>query len=204
MTLQNIAPWTAAVSVLALLSPAPVLAHCDSLDGPVVRAAQRALATGNPFDVLIWVRVDDEAEIRAAFEKTLSVRELSPQARELADRYFFETVVRVHRASEGAPYTGLKPPGGDLSPAISAADKSLEEHAVDQVVILLTTAMDERLLRHYEHVVGLTRFSRSDLSAGREYIDAYVQFIHYVERLYEAITASADDHLTELGTKPIR
>ncbi|HZD40652.1 MAG TPA: DUF6448 family protein, partial [Terriglobales bacterium] len=94
--------------------PRQAIAHCDGLDGPVVKAAQNALQTGNVDLVLIWIRPKDEKEIRTAFQKTLAVRQLNPQARELADMYFFETLVRVHRAGEGAPYTGLKPPGRDL------------------------------------------------------------------------------------------
>ena len=112
---------------LIFLAPGDVLAHCDNLDGPVVKAAQQALETRNLSQVLIWVQADDEPEIRAAFEQTLVVRALSPQGREMADRYFFETVVRVHRAGEGASYTGLKPAGRDLGPAIPAADKALDE-----------------------------------------------------------------------------
>src|SRR4030095_15629864 len=110
----------AGLGFFALL-PARALAHCDGLDGPVVKAAQRALETRNPALVLIWVQEKDEPDIRKAFEQTLAVRELSPQARERADRFFFETVVRVHRAGEGAPFTGLKPASRDLGPAITEA-----------------------------------------------------------------------------------
>ena len=61
--------------------PTRVLAHCDGLDGPVVAAARQALDTGNPAHVLIWVQAKDELEIRTAFERTLAVRELSPDAK---------------------------------------------------------------------------------------------------------------------------
>jgi hypothetical protein len=98
--------WAALALALTLVVPARVLAHCDSLDGPVVRAAQTALETRNPALVVIWVQEKDESEIRGAFERTLAVRALSSQAKELADRFFFETLVRVHRAGEGAPFTG--------------------------------------------------------------------------------------------------
>lgn len=73
-------------------------AHCDGLDGPVVKAAQRALQTGDVNPVLIWVKPQDEAEIKKTFEETLAVRKLAPQAQAFADRYFFETLVRIHRA----------------------------------------------------------------------------------------------------------
>src|SRR3990172_9984859 len=88
-----------------LLFPNSAMAHCDGMDGPVVKAAQKALASGDVNLVLIWVQKEDEKEIREAFDRTLEVRKLSAEAKELADMYFFETLVRVHRIGEGAPYT---------------------------------------------------------------------------------------------------
>ena len=122
MRLRTIAPLALAT---ALLLPTPALAHCDGLDGPVVAAAQKALESGDPNPVLIWVQPKDEAEVRRAFAEAVTVRKLNSQARDLADRSFFETLVRVHRAGEGAPYTGLKPAGRDLGPAIPMADKAV-------------------------------------------------------------------------------
>jgi len=104
------------------------------MDGPVVKAAQRALASADVNPVLIWVQSKDEGEVRDAFAKTIAVRKLNPDAQELADLYFFETVVRIHRAGEGEPYTGLKPAGRDLGPAIPAADKALEDGSVGLLV----------------------------------------------------------------------
>ena len=103
----NLVIGYAVVAAMLLFVPGIVFAHCDGLDGPLVKAAQKALETGDVNLVLIWVQKKDEAEVRQAFQKTLTVRKSSAQAGELADRYFFETVVRLHRAGEGAPYTGL-------------------------------------------------------------------------------------------------
>jgi hypothetical protein len=108
--------WLAEVGGGALLAFG--LGHCDGLDGPVVSLARRALDAGNVNLVLPWVREQDEAEVREAFAHALAVRKLGGEAKDLADRHFFETLVRVHRAGEGAPYTGLKPAGRDLGPAI--------------------------------------------------------------------------------------
>jgi hypothetical protein len=174
-----------------------VLAHCDSLDGPVVKAAQKALETRDPALVLIWVQPKDEPEIRSAFEQAVAVRALSPQAKELADRFFFETLVRVHRAGEGAAFTGLQPAGRDLGPAIPAADKAIEEGSVEPVVKLLTEAMQERLREHFNKAVTAKAFKPGDVAAGREYVKAYVEFIHYVERVYEASASAAHGHFGE-------
>ena len=187
--------------VLALAVPAPALAHCDGLDGPVVRAAQKALETRNPALVLIWVREEDEAEIRSAFNQTLAVRELGAQARTLADRYFFETVVRVHRTGEGAPYTGLKPAGRDLGPAIPAADDAIATGSTKHLTSLLVQTMQQRLAERYDAVVATAMFAPGDIAAGRESIRAYVAFIHYVERLYDAAATPAEGHFLESDEK---
>src|SRR5688572_28425371 len=196
----NALTWPVLAFAVILIAPARVLAHCDGLDGPVVKAAQRALDTRNPAFALIWVQAKDESEVRATFERTLAVRALSPKAKELADRFFFETLVRVHRAGEGAPFTGLKPAGRDLGPAIPAADKAIEEGSVESVVKLLTAAMQERLREHFNEVVHTRTFQAGDVAAGRAYVKAYVEFIHYVERVYEASIAVAHGHFDE--TKP--
>jgi hypothetical protein len=112
--LQIVAKYTAlmtlailAVMVVRVLDASPALAHCDGLDGPVVNAARLALQTGDLNRVLIWVRPEDSGLIKRAFEDALAVRSLGSGAQALADEQFFETLVRLHRGGEGAPYTGL-------------------------------------------------------------------------------------------------
>ena len=174
--------------------PVRALAHCDGLDGPVVKAAQRALETRNAALVLIWVQKKDEPEIRKAFEQTLAVRELSPQAGELADRFFFETLVRVHRSGEGASFTGLKPAGRDLGPAIPAADEAVRIGSVEPVHRLLTEAVQQRLGEQFGEVMATKTFKSDDIAAGRAYIKAYVEFIHFVERLYDSAMKAPHGH----------
>jgi hypothetical protein len=179
------------------LTPARALAHCDGLDGPVVKAAQRALDTRNPAFALIWVQAKDEAEVRNAFDQALAVRALSPQARELADRFFFETLVRVHRAGEGAPFTGLKSAGRDLGPAIPAADEAVRVGSVEPVRHLLTVAVQARLRQQFDEVMATKTFEPDDVAAGRAYVKAYVEFIHVVELLYDSTTKTPHGHVEE-------
>lgn len=190
---------TLAAAAIALLglTPAKALAHCDGLDGPVVKAAQRALETRNAALVLIWVQDEDEREIQTAFEQTLAVRELSPEARALADRFFFETLVRVHRAGEGAPFTGLKPAGRDLGAAIPAADEAVRAGSVEPVRRLLTDAVQHRLREQFVQMMAARTFKADDLAAGRAYIKAYVEFIHLVERMYESTMQPPHGHFDE-------
>jgi hypothetical protein len=124
------------VAVIFIL-PNTVGAHCDTLNGPVVATARQALEKGDVTPVLKWVRKDDEKKVRAQFDKTLTVRKQGKEAKELADMYFFESLVRIHRAGEGAPYTGLKA-AGTVEPSVAAADKALESGSVDSLVKLVT------------------------------------------------------------------
>lgn len=167
-------------SILLLFAAAfQAFAHCDGLDGPVVQAARTALDRGDARPALIWIQPGDEAELRTAFATTLAVRKLGPEAREMADRSFFETLVRLHRAGEGAPYTGLKPAGRDLGPAIPAADRAIAERSLDPVAKLLAANLRER----FDRVLRARGFPSTDVEAGRRYVQAYVEFMHFVEAL---------------------
>lgn len=181
----------------SVLWTGPARAHCDGLDGPVVKAAQQALATGNPDPVLIWVRKADEPQVRTAFAQAVKVRALNAAARSLADTYFFETVVRLHRAGEGVAFTGLKPSGRDLGPAIPAADLALATGNPDALLRLLDEKTRAGLREHFRKVSAGKSFRPGDVAAGRAHVDAYVRYIHYVEGLYEAATSPAVGHYPE-------
>ena len=186
----------AGLTVVALLSFGAIsaFAHCDTLDGPVVAAARQALASNNVNLVLIWVKKADEPEIRKAFEKTIAVRKLNAEARDLADLYFFETLVRIHRAGEGAPYTGLKSAGTDLGEAIPAADKAIENGKLEPVATLLTGVVHEGLHKKFEEVQARKNYAKDDVEAGRKYVAAYVEFVHYVEGVHAAASGEAGEH----------
>lgn len=182
------------IGFVLLMTPVKVFGHCDGMDGPVVQAAQRALAKSDVNLVLIWVQANDEAEIRKVFVKTMAVRKLNSEARELADLYFFETLVRIHRAGEGAPYTGLKPAGRDLGPAIPAADKAIEIGAVEPLVKLITGEATNGIRERFQKVTAAKKFNAGDVNAGRGYVKAYVDFLHYVEGLHRFVQAIGHQH----------
>lgn len=194
----------AMVLVTLLFTSNTAFAHCDGMDGPVVKAAQKALKSGDVSLILVWVQKKDELEVRQAFEKTIAVRKLSPQAKDLADMYFFETVVRLHRAGESAPYTGLMPAGRDLGPAIPAADKALDEASIEPVVKLLTATVDEGVRQQFKEAYAKKKFNADGIAAGQEYVKAYVEFIHYVERLYEDAKHPSHGHYEEAEAEEAR
>jgi hypothetical protein len=178
------------LALFVLLSPALTRAHCDTLDGPVVVAARSALETGKLNAVLSWVSPADEAEIRDAFAKTRAARKASKEAREVADRWFFETLVRVHRAGEGAPYTGLKP-AAQVEPAVAATDQAIGKGDPKAIEQLLSRAVHEGLQARWSRLAA-ERPPADDVAAGRRWVAAYVPFVHWVERVHGAASAGLD------------
>lgn len=148
----------------------------------MVATARMALTTGDFTPVLKWVKAEYEPEIRSAFARTMKVRSQGAEARELADTYFFETLVRLHRAGEGAPYTGLKsdPP----EPVVLAADKALETGSAEALMTLLTKQVTDGIQPRFERAVATRKRADLSVAEGREYVAAYVELTHYVEALH--------------------
>ncbi|HTL16184.1 MAG TPA: DUF6448 family protein [Patescibacteria group bacterium] len=183
----------ALVTMIGLLSPR-AFGHCDTMDGPVILAAKAALEHKDVTPVLKWIKKESEAEIKAAFEKTLAVRTKGPQARDLADQFFFQTLVRVHRAGEGAPFTGLKPAGTRPDPLIEEADAALATGSVDKLVKLVTDEAAAGIRLRFADSHKKQAHDEHDVEAGREFVSAYVEYVHYVEALRQAAQAAAAHH----------
>lgn len=177
--------------------------HCDTLDGPLVTLAAKSLEDGNVNRVLPWVPADDESEIRHAFEHARAVRTLGPEAKSLADRHFLETLVRVHRAGEGAAFTGLKPAGLDHGPAVPAADGALAEKSYEKaesLAAMIGHKVREGLIARFRKAAEAKDFDVDDVKAGRKYVEAYVPYVHYAESVWKAASQDADSHHHETGT----
>jgi hypothetical protein len=191
---SNMLAAVIAAFLFTLLSAGNVSAHCDGLDGPVVKAAIKSLETNNINLVLIWVQKKDESEIRKIFDRTMAVRKLNPEARELADNYFFESLVRIHRAGEGEPYTGLKPAGRDLGPIIPAADESIVKNSPEELTRHLSESVIEGIQKKFHEVMENKNFNPEDVNSGRKFVAAYVEFLHYSEKLYASISGGESGH----------
>jgi len=180
--LAGVAAW--------LVTASEAYAHCDTLDGPVVAEARAALEKGDETPLLKWVTKEHEEEIKAAFKKTLSVRAKGPEAKELADMYFFETLVRIHREGEGAPFTGLKP-AGQVEPPVAAADTAIADGDVSELAKEISLAAEKGVKERFGRLVEARKHKDESVEAGRKYVEAYVVFVHYVEGLHNTINAGA-------------
>lgn len=173
-------------AIFVMTNVGSAFAHCDTLDGPVVADARSTLASGDVTPVLKWVSSGEEEEIKATFGHTLVVRKLGDDARNLADTYFFETLVRIHRAGEGAPYSGLKP-GTSVDPAIALADEAIANKSVEKLSNVLSEALKGTLANQFSAVISSEKNADMSVEAGREYVQAYVEFTHFAEGIHGLI-----------------
>jgi hypothetical protein len=174
-------------------------AHCDSVDGPVAKAIQKALETGNINLVLPYAPSTAEAELKSTFAEARKVRALGADARKLADRSFMETAIRLHRAGEGAGFTGLKPAGIDYGPMIAAAERSLETGDLQSVKSVLLEEIDHVLGERLAHIRELRKVSSeptnyAQVAAARDRISAELGFITFAEGLRQAVLGKTPAH----------
>jgi hypothetical protein len=155
-----------------LTSPQLAVAHCDTMDGPVVQDARKALETKDVTPVLKWIQVKDEKSVKDAFKKALAAQGKKQQ--QAAEKKFFESLVRVHRAGEGAPFTGLKP-AGEVEPVIAEADKALTGGSPEGLIKMITDTINQGIRQRYEKVAEALKHKDESVLKGREYVEAYVE-----------------------------
>lgn len=168
--------------------------HCDSMDGPVVTAARRAIDAMDVELVLPYVHAGGEAEVRDAFDLTVKARATGAEARDVADRWFFETVVRVHRAGEGAPYTGLKPPGLDVGPVIPAAERAMDSGSTSELVDVLCAELREQVDRRHGRAMALKMHEGEGVTSAREYVEAMLGLQVWAHGVYRQMIADPHAH----------
>lgn len=183
VSILRVSTVIALAAAFTLTGSTAVNAHCDTMGGPVIATAQTALETGDVRPVLKWVKPEYEQQIRTLFEKTLVVRKEGPEAREVADMHFFETLVRLHREGEGEAYTGLKPEG-TVEPIVQLSDQALESGDVDALVEKVTEETVQGIRERFEQVVEARQHMDESVEAGRRFVETYVTFTHYVEKIH--------------------
>ena len=157
-------------------------------------AARQALEAHDAGLVLPYVPASGEAEVRREFDAVVGVRDEGEAVRELADRHFFETVVRVHRAGEGAPYTGLKPAGLDPGRVIPIAARAIATGSPVELVEVLTTRVATEVRDRLARVMELKARADGDLEANRAYVSAMLDLQVWAHHLYHAAASAAHAH----------
>lgn len=173
---------TAIVAAFFLLFGVSAYAHCDSYDGPVIKDALKALENNNPELVLKWIDSQQEKEIIALFDKTYKLKNGDREVYSIVQKHFLETLVRLHRETEGAPFTGLKP-AGSMTPLVEMADHSIEVKSIEKVAKTVTEHLEHVLRERYAKVMELHKTKDNSVEEGRAYVHAYVEYTHTLEAL---------------------
>lgn len=174
------------VFLTMLLGSLSASAHCDSYDGPTIKDAMRALETNNVNLVLKWISPEQEQEVVSLFHKTGSLRDGDKEVYAIVEKYFFETLVRLHRETEGAPYTGLKP-AGTTKEIIQLSDHAIESKDIDDLLQKLNKHMGKAVGEKYQKVAALDLIKNESPEKGREFVEAYVDFTHTLEAIHDII-----------------
>jgi hypothetical protein len=191
--LKSAGALIAALAILTLI-PMTANAHCDTMDGPTVADGRKAMESNNVNYVLKWIQPDYEKEITDIFNLSMKVKDLSPEANEIAEKYFFGELVRIHRAGENAPFTGLKPSGTPIDEKVLAADESILAGNLTPFEGLMEEDKMAELTERFEKVMSLKNFDVDDVEAGREYIEAYVSFFKFAEGEEDGHHEALDAH----------
>lgn len=178
------------VILFTLFMGSQSFAHCDSYDGPVIKEALVALKTNNVDLVLKWISPEQEAEVISLFNKTIKLKSEDEEVYSIVEKYFLETLVRLHRETEGEPYTGLKPLGS-VTEIIKMADNSLTEGNLNTLSSALTKHIEEVLKEKHEKAFALSKVKDESVEKGREYVAAYVDYTHTLEGIHTILEHGA-------------
>ncbi|MEA4979682.1 MAG: DUF6448 family protein [Petrimonas sp.] len=182
------------VSLLLFLASTPAFAHCDSYDGPVIKDAIKALETNDVKLVFKWITPDQEAEITGLFNKVYGLKNGDREIYSIVEKHFFETLVRLHRETEGAPYTGLKP-AGTTKQIIVMSDKAIENDDIDKLLAQLNNHIGSVIREKYHKVAMLNKVKDNSAEEGRAYVKAYVDYTHSLEALHDILeNGGGHDH----------
>lgn len=182
----------AALAAIPFLSVS-LQAHCDSVDGPVIQEARIALQAGDVEPLLKWIDPEHEAEIVGAFERATALAKEAPVAKDLAELWFLETLVRLHREGEGAAYTGIKP-AGQIDPAIRHADQALESGSLGNLAEHIGISIADEIEKRFAVANELRKTASENPEAGREFVAAYVDYIHFIEGIQLLIQNEMHPH----------
>jgi hypothetical protein len=179
--------------LLVLMAAWTARTHCDTEDGPIIPLIRASLDNGDLTPLLKWLKSDDEQEITDLFARVKALRGQSEEAREIADRLFIETFIRLHRAGEGAGFTGIKP-AGTTPPILAELDEALESGSVDALADKIAAEVRASIVTRFDRALELSKHQDETVEAGREFVEAYITYMHFVEGLHGYLTAETPGH----------
>jgi hypothetical protein len=163
----------------------------DITNGSVMNAAKIALDTGNVNYILIWVPEESENKLKNLFEKTVCERRAGKDVQDTSFDWYFETVNRLHRASEGALYTRVNPDGLDESPVVPKVKRAIETCEAEEIIGFIPKTQEHDFRHRFHHLIEKKNYDVNNVAAGREYIAEFIDFILYLHHLCTSSSGEA-------------
>ena len=154
--------------------------HPHSRNGPLMKAAQMALVTGNVNYVLLWVPEESENTLKNLLEKTCCERSARKNMQNRAIDWYFDTVNQFHSANKGALYPYLKPGGRDESLIAVKVERAIESGNFEEIIEIIPDTHAADVRERFHHVMDKSNFDRNNIAAGRAYVSAFIDFLTYV------------------------
>ena len=100
------------------------------------------------------------------------------------------TIYAIVGNEEGEGFTGLKPTGS-VDPIIAAADHALADGKGDQLADNTAAAVREGMQKRFSDAYAKRQLAEQSVEQGREYVQAYVEFTHFVVALDHLVSSGA-------------
>ncbi|MDD5708627.1 MAG: DUF6448 family protein, partial [Kiritimatiellae bacterium] len=88
--------------------------------------------------------------------------------------------------------TGIK--DEPVEPIVAMADKALAEGSADEMTKKLNGHMAEAIKEKFNKALEAKKNKDKSVEAGREFVEAYVTYMHYVEGIHTAIMSAGAHH----------
>jgi len=167
--------------------------YYNSENGPVIIAAKKALETGNPNYVLIWVPEESENTLKNLLEKTFCERSTRKNIQNRGIDWYFESVNRLHFTCRWPHCPGMTSDGSDMKMIVSMVERAFETGNCEEICGVLPIAHTAEVKLRFHNVMNKRNYTVDDIAAGRAYVSAFIAFIAYLHNL-SSVNPEESDH----------
>jgi hypothetical protein len=154
-----------------------------SSSGLLMRAARRALETGNADHILIWVPAGSENTLKNLHEKACCEHTIRTGRKNPAADWYYRKACCFH-ASWCGPHdldSAAKTPEGKK--IISLVEQACESGSLAEITMVMPATAREKLQQQFDDLRQKQTFSPEDICAGRRYVEALSGFTALVKEL---------------------
>ena len=152
-------------------------------NGPVRKAAEMALVTGDADYVLLWVLKESENTLKNLLEKTCCERNSQKYVQNNSPDWYFETVNRLFERSWKTDFSGRDSGGFDENPIVRMVQRAIESGEINELCRIVPQPERDDLMQRFIDLIHKRNYDLHNLAAGRAYVSAFLDFTGRVHNL---------------------